>query len=112
MFTATGRMLGAILFLSAMCLALTTLASAQSLGELARLERERRGSEPRKAKKIYTNDDFPVAAVSETRQSQPVQQVATQSERELKDDQAEVEKKWRRRFAEARSCVRKAEQRC
>jgi len=112
MFTATGRMLGAILFLSAVCLALTTLASAQSLGELARLERERRGREPRKAKKIYTNEDFPVVVVSEARQSQPVQQGATQSERRPKEDQAEVEKQWRQRFAEARARLREAEQRC
>lgn len=106
------KLLQPTVFLLAAWLALTALGSAQSLGELARRERERRRSEPRKPKKIYTNDDFPAAVVSKTRQSQPVQQVAVQSERKPKEGQAEVEKKWRQRFAEARSRVREAEQRC
>ena len=91
---------------------LTTAGRAQTLGELARLDRERRASEGKKARKIYTNDDFPLVVVSEARQSQPVHQVARESEPRPKEDQAEVEKTWRQRFAEARARLREAEQRC
>src|SRR5438876_4884307 len=38
------------------------LASPQSLGEVARRERERRELEGKKSKKVYTNDDFPSIA--------------------------------------------------
>jgi len=105
-------MLRPILFLSAVCLALTTLASAQSLGELARLERERRGSESRKTNKIYTNDDFPVASASQASPAARLKEPSQKDESKPKEDRGALEKEWRQRFAEARARLREAEQRC
>jgi len=86
------------------------LTSPQTLGEVARRERERRELESRKSKKVYTNDDFPSVALAamETPSSAPL---ATKSkEPSARVDEAELEKQWRRRFAEARARLHKAEQ--
>lgn len=85
------------------------LASPQSLGEVARREQERRELQGKKSKKLYTNDDFPsVAAAVETPSSPP--RAAENKEPTVKVNEAELEKQWRRRFAEARARLHKAEQ--
>ena len=50
------------------------LTSPQTLGEVARRERERRELESRKSKKVNTNDDFPSVALAamETPSSAPL----------------------------------------
>ncbi len=74
------------------------LANPQSLGEVARRDRERRELEGKKSKKVYTNDDFPsvAPAVVEPPSSPPLAA-------ESKGPSA------RRRFAEARARLSKAE---
>jgi hypothetical protein len=86
------------------------LTSPQTLGEVARRERERRELESRKSKKVYTNDDFPSVALAamETPSSAPL--AAESKEPSARVDEAELEKQWRRRFAEARARLHKAEQ--
>src|SRR5207237_6295856 len=86
------------------------LGSPQSLGEVARRARERRELEGKKSKKIYTNDDFPSAAPAAMEAPNPRPLAADSKERSAKVDEAELEKQWRRRFAEARARLRKAEQ--
>jgi hypothetical protein len=86
------------------------LTSPQTLGEVARRERERRELESRKSKKVYTNDDFPSVALAamETPSSAPL--AAESKEPSARVDEAELEKQWRRRFGEARARLHKAEQ--
>lgn len=86
------------------------LASPQSLGEVARREQERRELQGKKPKKVYTNDDFPnvAPAAVETPSSPP--RTAENKEPTAKINEAELEKQWRRRFAEARARLHKAEQ--
>jgi hypothetical protein len=86
------------------------LASPQSLGEVARREQERRELEGKKSKKVYTNDDFPsvARAAVETPSSPP--RAAESKEPMAKVNEAELEKQWRRRFAEARARLHKTEQ--
>src|SRR5437588_8644856 len=84
------------------------LGSPQSLGEVARRERERRELEGKKSKKVYTNDDFPsIAAAMEAPSSRVL--AADSKEPSAKVDEAELEKQWRRRFAGARGRLHKAE---
>lgn len=86
------------------------LASPQSVGEVARRERERRELDGKKSKKVYTNDHFPSVAPAavETPSSPP--RAAESKEPSAKVNEAELEKLWRRRFAEARARLHKAEQ--
>ena len=84
-------------------------ASPQSLGEVARRERERRELEGKKSKKVYTNDDFPSVAPAAMKAPNPRPLAADNKEPSAKVDEAELEKQWRRRFAEARGRLRKAE---
>jgi hypothetical protein len=86
------------------------LASPQSLGEMARQERERRELEGKKSKKVYTNEDFPSVAPAavETLSSPP--RAAESKAPSAKVNEVELEKQWRRRFAEARARLQKAEQ--
>ena len=85
------------------------LASPQSLGEVARRERERRGLEGKKSKKVYTNDNFPSVAPAAMEAPNPPPLAADSKEASAKVAEAELEKQWRRRFAEARARLRKAE---
>jgi hypothetical protein len=86
------------------------VASPQSLGEVARREQERHELEGKKSKKVYTNDDFPSVATAavETPSSPP--RAAENKEPTAKVNEAELEKQWRKRFAEARARLHKAEQ--
>jgi hypothetical protein len=86
------------------------LASPQSLGEVARRDRERRELEAKKPNKVYTNEDFPsVAPAALETPSLPPR--ATESKAPSpKVNEAELEKQWRRRFAEARARLQKTEQ--
>ena len=84
-------------------------ASPQSLGEVARRERERRELESKKSKKIYTNDNFPTVAPGAMEAHNPPPLAADSKEPSAKAGEAELEKQWRRRFAEARARLRKAE---
>jgi hypothetical protein len=90
-------------------LSMAGLASPQSLGEVARRERERRELEGKKSKKVYTNDDFPSVAPAAMKAPNPRPLAADNKEPSAKVDEAELEKQWRRRFAEARARLRKAE---
>src|SRR5258708_16641737 len=90
-------------------LSMTGLASPQSLGEVARRERERRELEGKKSKKVYTNDDFPSIAPAAMEAPNPRPLAADSKEPSAKVGEAEMEKQWRRRFAEARARLRKAE---
>jgi hypothetical protein len=85
------------------------LASPQSVGEAARRERERREPEGKKSRKVYTNDDFPSVAPAAVAPSSPPR-AAESKEPSAKVNEAELEKQWRRRFAEARARLHKAEQ--
>ena len=84
-------------------------ASPQSLGEVARRERERRELEGKKSKKVYTNDNFPSVAPAAMEAPNPPPLAADSKEPSAKAGEAELEKQWRRRFAEARARLRKAE---
>ena len=86
------------------------LASPQSLGEVARRDRERRELEGKKSKKVYTNDDFPSVAPAAMEAPSTRALAADSKEPSAKVDEAELEKQWRRRFAEARARLHKAEQ--
>lgn len=106
------RNLSGVVLLTMVLLSLATVVSGQSLGELAQRERERRAREPKGAKKVYTNDDFAHVTLAATQDSLPPVQKAEQSGRSAKkEDEAELERMWRRRFAEARARLREAEQR-
>ena len=85
------------------------LARPQSLGEVARRERERRELEGKKSKKVYTNDNFPSAAPAAMEAPNPGPLAADSKEPSAKVAEAELEKQWRRRFAEARARLSKAE---
>jgi hypothetical protein len=101
-----------LILLTMVLLSLATVASGQSLGDLARREQDRLRSEPKKARRVYTNDDFPTAALALPQDSVPPAQKAEQSAKSAKkEDEAELERKWRRRFAEARVRLREAEAR-
>lgn len=86
------------------------LASPQSLGEVARREQERRELQGKKPKKVYTNDDFPNVAPAAVGTSSSPPRAAENKEPTAKVNEAELEKQWRRRFAEARARLHKAEQ--
>jgi hypothetical protein len=86
------------------------LTSPQTLGEVARRERERRELEGKKSKKVYTNDDFPSVAPAAVEPPSSPPLAAESKGPSAKVDEAELEKKWRRRFAEARARLHKAEQ--
>src|SRR3981189_336725 len=90
-------------------LSMVGLASPQSLGEVARRERERRELEGKKSKKVYTNDNFPSAAPAAMEAPNPGPLAADRKEPSAKAGEAELEKQWRRRFAEARARLRTAE---
>lgn len=95
------------------------LASAQSLGELARRARSKRPSKT--SAKVYTNDNLPRggAAISITGQGQPVpaaggQQAATAGAASAVEGEGEGEDEcdeacWRGKFAEQRSKIAQAE---
>ena len=85
------------------------LASPQSLGEVARRERERHELEGKKSKKVYSNDDFPSFARDAMEAPNPRSVAADSKEPSAKVDEAELEKQWRRRFAEGRARLQKAE---
>jgi hypothetical protein len=85
------------------------LASAQSLGEVARRERERRELEGKKSKKVYTNDNFPSVSPAAMEAPNAPPPAADSKEASAKAGEAELEKQWRRRFADARARLRKAE---
>jgi hypothetical protein len=94
-------------------LALTDPGSPQSLGELARSERERGQSQPKKAKKVYTNDDFPARAPTQEEQTLALRPPpGPEADKPKKEDPIELERRWRQRFAVARAHLREAEQRC
>ena len=84
-------------------------ASPQSLGEVARRERERRELEGKKSKKVYTNDNFPSVAPAAMEAPNPRPLAADSKEPSAKAGEAELEKQWRKRFAEARARLHKAE---
>src|SRR6202158_6256311 len=75
-------------------------ASPQSLGEVARRERERRELESKKSKKIYTNDNFPTVAPGAMEAHKPPPLAAHSTEPSAQAGEAELEKQWRWRFAE------------
>lgn len=85
-------------------------ANAQSLGDLARSERERRQLEAKKPKKIYTNDDFRSATSTVPEAPNPPEPIANQKELSTKADKDKLEKRWRMRLAAARARLRNAEQ--
>jgi hypothetical protein len=86
-------------------------ANGQSLGDAARAERQRRSAGPEKvkAKKVYTNDDFPAVLPKQPTRELPA--VRSEQQNRAEQREAEVERIWRRRFAEARARLREAEQR-
>jgi len=85
------------------------IAGPQSLGEVARRERERRELEGKKSKKVYTNDNFPSVAPAAMEAPNPRPLAADSKEPSAKAGEAELEKQWRKRFAEARARLHKAE---
>src|SRR5713101_3824215 len=85
------------------------LTSPQTLGEVARRERERRELEGKKSKKVYTNDNFPSVAPTAMEAPNPRPLAADSKEPSAKAGEAELEKQWRRRFAETHARLRQAE---
>jgi len=63
----------------------------------------------KKSKKVYTNDNFPSAAPAAMEAPNPGPLAADRKEPSAKAGEAELEKQWRRRFAEARARLGKAE---
>lgn len=94
-------------------LSMAVLARPQSLGEVARRDQERRELAAKKPKKVYTNDDFPSVApavVPAPTGPSPTAQSKEPPTPSTKVDEAELESQWRRRFAETRARLHKAEQ--
>src|SRR5258708_25296547 len=85
------------------------LAKPQSLGDVARRERERRELEGKKSKKVYTNDNFPSAAPAAMEAPNPGPLAADRKEPSAQAGEAELEKQGRRGFAQARPRPRKPE---
>ncbi len=113
MYMHARRLLLTIGLALAFTLVFTDRGSPQSLGDLARSERERGQSQPRKAKKVYTNDDFPARAPTQEEQTLALHPPpAPEADKPKKEDPVELEKRWRQRFAVARARLREAEQRC
>jgi len=97
-----------------MCvLSMAVFARPQSLGEVARRAQQRCELAAKKPKKVYTNDDFPSvapAAVPVPSSPLPAANSKEQPAAPAKVDEAELERQWRKRFAEARASLHKAEQ--
>jgi len=99
---------------------------AQSMGEAARRERERRRARNTKPAKVYTDADLearrtagsraPIPAPSPAEGSRSVAPALPASEGKLAEDEAAERKRleadWRIRFAEARRKIAEAELRC
>ncbi len=59
----------ALAILGCLLIGTTSLAQEQSLGDVARKEREKRNKQPRTAVKVYTNEDIPAARLEGKAQS-------------------------------------------
>src|SRR5260370_2603403 len=79
------------------------LGSSQSLGEVARRERERRELEGKKSKKVYTNDDFTSVAPAAMEAPNALPLGAGSKKPSPKADEAELKKQCTSRFAETHS---------
>lgn len=103
-----------IFALCAGVLLLAAFASAQSLGELARKQRELKVGQP-KATKIYTNDNIPktgglstseTPTVAATEKDKPAKEgEAAKAGEAAKPTAAEEEKTWRDRFTKLRDAL-------
>jgi hypothetical protein len=91
-------------------LAFTPVTRGQSLGELARRERDHHKVESKKSKKVYTNDDIPSVGPPAPEVSAPPPSSPDQNKKPTAEAEAESEKQWKQRFAQARMRVRDAEQ--
>ena len=100
---------------------MASLATAQSLGDLARQERERRAKETKKPVKVVTSDDFPAAPPAE--ETKPAEQpaaepaappgetpAAPQPEEPKSEDKQKTRDYWQGRFRTARQRIAEAEE--
>jgi len=96
-------------------LGLTRFADAQSLGEVARQEQEKRKRTPGSPAPVYTEDDLRSRRIKRT--GSVSEQVVTESPTPSasaepsptpEPDRARLEREWRARFAEARARIAEA----
>jgi polyhydroxyalkanoate synthesis regulator phasin len=95
----------------AAALSLAGLLLAQSLGEVAEKEKQRRTGKPAK---VYTNEDLPQSSASPKPSSAPVPAAARSAARPAADDsaaRAREQAAWRGRAAAARADVARSEAR-
>jgi len=72
-------------------------------------ERERRELEGKKSRRVYTNDNFPSVAPAAMEAPNPRPPLPIAKSHRQRAGEAELEKQWRKRFAEARARLHKAE---
>lgn len=113
-----------ILILTAVGLTLmfvTSSAAAQSLGDVARQEREKRAKETKKPVKVVTNEDFPTpppaeSAASETPASESAKPPAEETpaapaaEESKPEDKQKTRDYWQGRFRTAKQKIADAEE--
>jgi len=110
------RTFGAVLAV----LGCTAALSAQSLGELAQQEKERQKTAAKKAARSFTNDDLKsggsgdgsMSIVGSSAPSPSPSASASPSGASEDKQRADLERQWRRRFADARLRIKEAESRC
>ncbi len=106
---------------------LASLATAQSLGDVARQERAKRAKETKKSAKVLTNDDFPApppaeeakpAAPASESAEQPAETAAPaeetpaapQAEEPKPEDKQKTRQYWQDRFGAAKQRIAEAEE--
>ncbi len=99
----------------ALALALAALFADESLARTAQKEKERRRAQPTKTQRVFTNDDLASVergpgTLSVT--GAPASSSPPASPAPAAASRAELEQRWRERFALARQRIREAEARC
>jgi len=98
--------------LAALVLGLASTAAAQSLGEAARREKERRSAEPGKAARVFTDEDLAARRSGPSPPARPAEEPAVPAASDDSEaaEREKLETEWRRRFADARERIRRAEE--
>ncbi len=89
---------------------LASLAAAQSLGEIARRQRQQKKPS---ASRVYTNDDLPtsapinIGAASTATEAKPAENVERQAEQKAAtpEDKAKINAEWKARFDEQKKAI-------
>jgi hypothetical protein len=104
------RLTGALVVIA---FGLASSAGAQSLGEAARREKERRAADAGKQARVFTDDDLAARRSEPGAPASPATEPAPPAARDEGEaaERERLEKEWRQRFADARERIRRAEDR-